>query len=119
MKPRPETPGSRARLAHPEVNAQFAVVAEGNGATGQLSHPAEMRHPGELTPEEYDHAKQRVLGISGPARSSHRSTRPLPTPCRPDLRTSFQSGAAELGHDGREVTARARLALSSCAGAAA
>jgi len=43
------------------------AVAEGNGLTGQLNQLAEMRDRGALTPEEYDHAKKRVLGISGPA----------------------------------------------------
>src|SRR3954469_20064054 len=60
----------RERARHEQAFRSYVkevAVAEGNGVTGQLSQLAEMRDRGSLTPEEYEQAKQRVLGNSGAA----------------------------------------------------
>jgi hypothetical protein len=41
------------------------AVAEGDGLAGQIRQLAEMRDRGTITPEEFDKAKQRLLGTSG------------------------------------------------------
>jgi hypothetical protein len=43
------------------------AAKEDTGVTGQLSQLAELRDQGALTPEEYDQAKQRVLGTASSA----------------------------------------------------